>query len=59
MNPVLLRCTIEELGIGTFKNLVTAKLDTPLIDLMRLFISERISSIPIVDDNSIIQKLIR
>ena len=56
---MLLRCTIEELGIGTFKNLVTAKLDTPLIDLMRLFISERISSIPIVDDNSIIQKLIR
>jgi 5'-AMP-activated protein kinase, regulatory gamma subunit len=45
--------TIAELRIGTYKDLITARLDTPLIDILRLFLSKHISSIPILDDQSI------
>lgn len=52
MDPGLVKSTLRELGVGTFVNLKTAKHDTPLIDILRLFASKRISSLPIVDDDS-------
>jgi 5'-AMP-activated protein kinase regulatory gamma subunit len=45
----LLGKTIGELGLGCFENLVTATLETPLIDILGLMQQHRISSVPIVD----------
>ncbi|KAI8892903.1 hypothetical protein BC833DRAFT_616062 [Globomyces pollinis-pini] len=42
----LMNRTLKDIGIGTFKNLIT---ETPLIDILKLFIRKRISSVPIVD----------
>jgi CBS domain-containing protein len=44
--------TIADLKLGTFTNLITAESDTPLIEILRLFLSRHISSIPIVDEHS-------
>jgi CBS-domain-containing membrane protein len=55
MNQELLKSKMRDLKIGVYANLVTAKKDTPIVDILRLFISKRISSIPIVDDNGITQ----
>ncbi len=40
--------------IGTYENLITASHDTPLIEILRLFISKGISSVPIVDKNNVV-----
>jgi predicted transcriptional regulator len=53
MNQDLLKCKMKDLKIGVYSNLITARTDTPLVDILRLFISKRISSIPIIDENSI------
>lgn len=54
MNQDLLKCKMKDLKIGVYSNLITAHTDTPLVDILRLFISKRISSIPIIDENSIL-----
>lgn len=42
--------TIEELNIGTYQNLQTATSDTPLIEVLNVFVDHRISALPIVND---------
>lgn len=49
-----LNSTIGELKIGTYENLISARHDTPLIEILRLFISKGISSVPIVDENKVV-----
>jgi 5'-AMP-activated protein kinase, regulatory gamma subunit len=39
---------IFDLGIGQFRNVIIAKDNTPLIDVLELFVDNRISSVPIV-----------
>jgi 5'-AMP-activated protein kinase regulatory gamma subunit len=41
--------TIEELGIGTFTRIATVQLDTTLLVALNLFLSRRVSALPIVD----------
>lgn len=45
---------IGDLKLGTYDNLITARHDTPLIEILRLFISKGISSVPIVDKNDVV-----
>jgi len=40
------------MGIGTFTNLATARMDTPLIQVLDIFAQRRISCVPVVDENS-------
>ncbi|CAD5117877.1 DgyrCDS6621 [Dimorphilus gyrociliatus] len=48
--PSYMEKTIEELKIGTFENLQTATSETPLIDVLNVFVDHRISALPIVND---------
>jgi 5'-AMP-activated protein kinase regulatory gamma subunit len=48
-----LRLTLKDLkNVGTFKNIQTVKMDTPVIDAIHLLVKYDISSIPIVDSES-------
>eukprot|EP01098_Paradermamoeba_levis_P002500 TRINITY_DN12898_c0_g1_i1.p1 TRINITY_DN12898_c0_g1~~TRINITY_DN12898_c0_g1_i1.p1 ORF type:complete len:365 (-),score=75.68 TRINITY_DN12898_c0_g1_i1:76-1170(-) len=51
VRPAFFRMSIGELGIGTFDNLVTVSLSTPLIQVLNLFQERKISAIPVVDHN--------
>jgi hypothetical protein len=48
--PALLRQSLRSLGVGTFKDLATARMDTPLIHVLDIFAARRISCVPVVDD---------
>eukprot|EP00123_Amoebidium_parasiticum_P012323 comp21280_c0_seq1/m.29044 comp21280_c0_seq1/g.29044 ORF comp21280_c0_seq1/g.29044 comp21280_c0_seq1/m.29044 type:complete len:352 (-) comp21280_c0_seq1:83-1138(-) len=43
--------TLEELGIGTHQDIATVRADTPLIQVLNLFVERRVSALPIVDEN--------
>ena len=43
--------SIAQMGIGTFADLATATMDTPLIHVLDIFAARRISCIPVVDEH--------
>lgn len=48
-----LRLTLKELkNVGTYNNLQSVRMDTPVIDAIHLLVQHDISSIPIVDHES-------
>ncbi|KAI8613580.1 hypothetical protein BC830DRAFT_1066454 [Chytriomyces sp. MP71] len=47
------RKTLRELGLGTYTNLKTAKAETPLIDVLNMFVKDKISAVPIQDENGL------
>jgi 5'-AMP-activated protein kinase regulatory gamma subunit len=47
--PPFMHQSIEELGLGTFDNLATAKPSTPLILALQIFVERRISALPVLD----------
>ena len=49
MDAALWATTLKEAKIGRFQNVATATPDTPLLDILRLFITKSISAIPILD----------
>ncbi|KAJ3015027.1 UNVERIFIED_CONTAM: AMP-activated serine/threonine-protein kinase regulatory subunit, partial [Siphonaria sp. JEL0065] len=49
-NP-LARKSLRELGLGTYKNVKTATADTPLITVLNMFVKDKISAVPIQDEN--------
>eukprot|EP00027_Filamoeba_sp_ATCC50430_P002835 CAMPEP_0168546566 /NCGR_PEP_ID=MMETSP0413-20121227/3567_1 /TAXON_ID=136452 /ORGANISM="Filamoeba nolandi, Strain NC-AS-23-1" /LENGTH=577 /DNA_ID=CAMNT_0008576753 /DNA_START=15 /DNA_END=1745 /DNA_ORIENTATION=+ len=49
--PKIFSCSVESLGIGTYKNVVTVLGDTPLAVVLRLLSEGGISAVPIVDEN--------
>lgn len=46
----LLRKPVSDIGLGTYGNLQTGTMDTPVIDIIHMMVEANISSIPIVDD---------
>lgn len=42
--------TLEELNIGTFKNIAVVRADTPLYTALGIFVEQRVSALPVVDD---------
>lgn len=46
-----LNLTLEELKIGTWTNLVTAKRSDALISILEKFINDRVSAVPILDED--------
>ncbi|XP_006824096.1 5'-AMP-activated protein kinase subunit gamma-1-like [Saccoglossus kowalevskii] len=49
--PDFMNKSLEELGIGSFKNIATASPDTPLIVALKTFIERRVSALPVIDEN--------
>jgi len=49
--PSVFSYSIESLGIGTYKNVVTVLKDTPLYVVLNLLAERKISAVPVVDQN--------
>lgn len=48
--PTFLSQTLEELNIGTFHNIAVVRSDTPLYTALGIFVEQRVSALPVVDD---------
>lgn len=55
--PSFLNQTIEELNIGTFRNIAVVRADTPLYTALGIFVEQRVSALPVVDDKGIWMRL--
>lgn len=51
-NTVLLKKSVREIGLGTYGNLVTARMTDSVLDVIHLMVKHGISSIPIVDETN-------
>uniref|UniRef100_A0A4W4DZW4 5'-AMP-activated protein kinase subunit gamma-1 n=1 Tax=Electrophorus electricus TaxID=8005 RepID=A0A4W4DZW4_ELEEL len=49
--PAFLSQTLEDLNIGTFQNIAVVQSDTPLYTALGIFVDQRVSALPVVDDN--------
>lgn len=47
----LLRKSVADIGLGTYGDLQTASIDTPVIDVIHIMVKYSISSVPIVDQD--------
>ena len=45
----MLRKPLRDLNVGTYKNLCTAHMDTPVMDCIHMLVKKSISSVPILD----------
>ncbi|WKX98925.1 hypothetical protein Q1695_014084 [Nippostrongylus brasiliensis] len=48
--PAFMDCTPKELGIGSWGDIVTIHVDTPLHDALDIFLRNRVSALPLVDE---------
>ena len=48
--PSFLSQTLEDLNIGTFQNIAVVRTDTPLYTALGIFVEQRVSALPVVDD---------
>lgn len=51
--PSFLSQSIGELKIGTFQNIAVVRADTPLYTALGIFVEQRVSALPVVDDRGI------
>lgn len=49
--PAFLSKSLEELNIGTFQNIAMVHTDTPLYTALGIFVDQRVSALPVIDDN--------
>lgn len=49
---VLLKKPLGEIGMGTYKNLVTAHMDTSVLDTIHDMVKHNISAVPVVDEQN-------
>lgn len=47
-----LRKPLKEINLGTYNNVATASMDTPVIDVIHKLVEHSISSVPIVNSES-------
>ncbi|XP_039997607.1 5'-AMP-activated protein kinase subunit gamma-1 isoform X2 [Xiphias gladius] len=48
--PAFIRREIQELGIGTFRNIATVQQAASLYDALSIFVERRVSALPVVDE---------
>ncbi|KAK2856835.1 hypothetical protein Q5P01_005570 [Channa striata] len=48
--PAFIRKQIQELGIGTFRNIATVQQTASLYDALSIFVERRVSALPVVDE---------
>lgn len=51
--PSFLSQSIGELNIGTFQNIAVVRADTPIYTALGIFVEQRISALPVVDDKGV------
>jgi 5'-AMP-activated protein kinase regulatory gamma subunit len=49
--PQFLQQSISELKIGTYDKIGTINTSTPIFEALNIFVSTRVSALPVVDDN--------
>ncbi|EEP80184.1 nuclear protein SNF4 [Uncinocarpus reesii 1704] len=49
-----LRKPLKDINLGTYKNIVTASIDTPVIDIIHKLVERSISSVPIVNSEGVV-----
>ncbi|ORY94606.1 hypothetical protein BCR43DRAFT_525787 [Syncephalastrum racemosum] len=49
-----LRQPLSELKIGTYENIATASMDTPVIQLINMFVDRKISAVPIINEDNVV-----
>lgn len=54
--PALLKRPIQELGIGTFRNIATVHQTSSLYEALSIFVERRVSALPVVDGQSMLFK---
>jgi len=50
----MLRKPLKDLNVGTYKNISTASMTTPVIDVIHLLVKKDIASVPILDSNGVV-----
>ncbi|ORX42920.1 CBS-domain-containing protein [Hesseltinella vesiculosa] len=50
----VLRQPLSVLKIGTYKNIATASMDTPVMEIINTFAEQNISAVPIVDERGVV-----
>ncbi|KAL4655534.1 5'-AMP-activated protein kinase subunit gamma-1 isoform X1, partial [Arapaima gigas] len=57
--PAFLGRTLKELNIGTFHNIAMVRTDTPLYTALGIFVEQRVSALPVVDDRVVVLSVSR
>ncbi|PNS17650.1 hypothetical protein CAC42_3045 [Sphaceloma murrayae] len=50
----MMRKPLRDIGLGTYSNLATAKMDTTVLDVIHLLVKKNISSVPIISDDGVV-----
>ena len=50
----MLRKPLRDLDVGSYNNLATASMDTPVMDCIHMLVKKNISSVPILDSHGIV-----
>ncbi|KAI2608882.1 CBS-domain-containing protein [Hypoxylon fragiforme] len=53
-HTMLLKQTVREIGLGTYKDLATAKMTDSVLEVINLMVVHNISAVPIVDRNNVV-----
>jgi 5'-AMP-activated protein kinase regulatory gamma subunit len=53
-HTMLLKKTVREIGLGTYKNLATATMSDTVLDVINLMVVHNISAVPIVDKSNVV-----
>ncbi|XXG99845.1 hypothetical protein Hte_006186 [Hypoxylon texense] len=53
-HTMLLKQTVREIGLGTYKNLATAKMTDSVLEVINLMVVHNISAVPVVDKNNVV-----
>ncbi|RYP82400.1 hypothetical protein DL770_005581 [Monosporascus sp. CRB-9-2] len=53
-HTMLLKKTVREINLGTYKNLITAMMSDTVLDVINQMVVHNISAIPIVDKNNVV-----
>jgi len=51
-NTVLLKKPVRDIGLGTYKNLATARMNSTVLEAVHMMVENNISCIPIVDEDN-------
>ncbi|KAL2104807.1 hypothetical protein VUR80DRAFT_9587 [Thermomyces stellatus] len=51
-NTALLKKPVRDIGLGTYEGIVTARMDSTVLDAVHMMVQENISCIPIVDSKN-------
>src|SRR5690242_6825124 len=54
-----LRKPLREMNVGTYKDIATCYMDTPVMDVIHMLVKKNISSVPIVDKQGMSQSIRR